>query len=222
MSNKTLGLDPALYDYLLSVSLRESDILKQLRAETAAHPWSRMQIAPEQGQFMGLLVELMGVTKALEIGVFTGYSSLSVALALPANGQLIACDVNQDFTAIARRYWEMAGVADKIDLHLAPALETLEKLLAANQAGTFDFVFIDADKTNYSAYYERSLQLLRVGGLMLVDNVLWGGNVLNPQTEDADTLAIQAFNRKIFQDQRVSISLVPIGDGLTLIRKRVA
>jgi predicted O-methyltransferase YrrM len=221
MSNKTLGLDPALYDYLLSVSLRESDLLKQLRAETAAHPWARMQIAPEQGQFMGLLVELMGVTKALEIGVFTGYSSLSVALALPVDGQLIACDVNQDFTAIARRYWEMAGVSDKIDLHLAPALETLDKLLAANQAGTFDFVFIDADKTNYSAYYERSLQLLRVGGLMLVDNVLWGGSVLNTQTEDVNTLAIQAFNRKILEDQRVSISLVPIGDGLTLMRKRV-
>lgn len=220
MSNKTLGLEPALYDYLLSVSLREPEILKQLREETADHPWVRMQIAPEQGQFMSLLVELIGATKALEIGVFTGYSSLSVALALPTDGQLIACDINQDFTAIACRYWVLAGVADKIDLHLAPALETLDALLESGQAGTFDFVFIDADKTNYGAYYEQSLQLLRVGGLMLVDNVLWGGSVLNTYTEDADTLAIQMFNKNVFQDQRVSISLVPIGDGLTLIRKK--
>jgi len=220
MSKKSLGLDDQLYDYLLSVSLREPDILKQLREETARHPAARMQIAPEQGQFMALLVQLLGATKTLDIGVFTGYSSLSVALALPPNGKIIACDVSEDDTAIARRYWQAAGVADKIDLRLAPALETLDKLLASGQAGTFDFSFIDADKNNYEGYYERSLQLIRPGGLIAIDNVLWSGRVADPQEQDNQTNTIRAFNEKLHRDERVTLSLVPIADGLTLALKR--
>jgi len=220
MSKKTLGLDNQLYDYLLSASLREPEILRQLRQETASHPRAGMQIAPEQGQFMALLIELLGATKTLEIGVFTGYSSLRVALALPPNGKIVACDVSEEYTAIARRYWQTAGVADKIDLRLAPALETLDQLLASGQAETFDFAFIDADKQNYEGYYERSLQLVRRGGLIAIDNVLWSGQVANPQDQDNSTLAIRAFNDKLHHDERVSLSLVPIADGLTLAFKR--
>jgi predicted O-methyltransferase YrrM len=220
MSKKTLGLDNQLYDYLLSVSLREPDLLRQLREETARHPAAIMQISPEQGQFMALLVQLLGATKTLDIGVFTGYSSLSVALALPANGKIIACDVSEDDTAIARRYWQAAGVTDKIDLRLAPALETLDELLASGQAGTFDFAFIDADKRNYDAYYERSLQLIRPGGLIAIDNVLWAGRVADPQEQDNQTNTIRAFNEKLHHDERVTLSLVPIADGLTLALKR--
>jgi len=220
MSNKTLALDSQLYDYLLSVSLREPDILQQLRAETAHHPNAIMQIAPEQGQFMALLVQLLGAKKTLEIGVFTGYSSLRVALALPPEGKIIACDVSEEYTAVARRYWEAAGVAHKIELRLAPALETLDKLLADQQAETFDFAFIDADKANYQAYYERSLQLLRPGGLIVIDNVLWSGQVADSQVQDESTQAIRALNDKLHHDQRVTLSLVPIADGLTLALKR--
>uniref|UniRef100_B8HUL0 O-methyltransferase family 3 n=1 Tax=Cyanothece sp. (strain PCC 7425 / ATCC 29141) TaxID=395961 RepID=B8HUL0_CYAP4 len=220
MSNKTLGLDDRLQDYLLAVSLREPEILQQLRQETASHPQVNMQIAPEQGQFMAFLVQLLGVKQALEIGVFTGYSSTAVALALPPEGQLIACDLSADYTAIARRYWQLAGVANKIDLRLAPALETLDQLLAAGRSETFDFVFIDADKENYLNYYERSLQLLRRGGLIVVDNVLWGGSVADPANQESSTVAIRAFNQKIHADDRVSLSLVPIADGLTLALKR--
>jgi predicted O-methyltransferase YrrM len=220
MSKKSLGLDNQLYDYLLSVSLREPDILRQLREETTRHPAAIMQIAPEQGQFMALLVQLLGATKTLDIGVFTGYSSLSVALALPPNGKIIACDVSEDDTAIARRYWQAAGVADKIDLRLAPALDTLDELLASGQAGTFDFAFIDADKRNYDAYYERSLQLIRPGGLIAIDNVLWAGRVADPQEQDNQTNTIRAFNEKLHHDERVTLSLVPIADGLTLALKR--
>ncbi|HEY9645484.1 MAG TPA: class I SAM-dependent methyltransferase [Chroococcidiopsis sp.] len=220
MSNKTLGLSPALYDYLLDNSLREPDILQKLRQETAEHPMSQMQIAPEQGQFMALLVQLMGAKKALEVGVFTGYSSLSVALALPADGQLVACDVSEEFTAIARRYWDLAGVSDKITLHIAPALETLDRLLAEGEAGTFDFAFIDADKSNYQAYYERSLQLVRPGGLIAIDNVLWSGDVADPAVQDTRTQAIRALNHMLHHDDRVTLSLVPIADGLTLAVKR--
>lgn len=220
MSKKTLGLDDRLYDYLLSVSLREPDILQQLREETAHYPEARMQIAPEQGQFMALLVQLLGAKKTLEVGVFTGYSSLCVALALPPNGKLIACDVSEEYTAIARRYWEAAGVTDKIDLRLAPALDTLDELLAAGQAETFDFAFIDADKRNYEAYYERSLQLVRPGGLIAIDNVLWSGRVADPQEQEARTRIIRAFNERLYQDERVTLSLVPIADGLTLALKR--
>ncbi len=220
MPKQSIGLDNQLYNYLLSVSLREPEILLKLRQETASHPRSGMQISPEQGQFMSLLVQLIGAKKTLEVGVFTGYSSLSVALALPADGQIIACDVSEEFTAIARQYWQQAGVVDKIDLRLAPALETLDQLLATEQGETFDFAFIDADKENYDGYYERSLQLVRPGGLIAIDNVLWSGQVANPQIQDASTQAIRALNEKLRYDERVTLSLVPIADGLTLAIKR--
>ncbi|MBE9035579.1 class I SAM-dependent methyltransferase [aff. Roholtiella sp. LEGE 12411] len=220
MPKQSIGLDNQLYNYLLSVSLREPEILWKLRQETASHPQSGMQISPEQGQFMRLLVQLIGAKKTLEVGVFTGYSSLSVALALPADGKIIACDVSEEFTAIARRYWQEAGVADKIDLRLAPALKTLDQLLATGQAETFDFAFIDADKENYDGYYERSLQLVRPGGLIAIDNVLWSGQVANPQIQDESTQSIRALNDKLHHDERVTVSLVPIADGLTLALKR--
>lgn len=220
MTNKSLNMGDRLYDYLLSVSLREPEVLLKLREETARHPMSQMQIAPEQGQFMALLVQLMGATKTLEVGVFTGYSALSVALALPENGQVVACDVSEEFTAIARRYWEMAGVTNKIDLRIAPAVETLDQLLAEGQTETFDFAFIDADKSNYGTYYEQALQLVRPGGLILIDNVLWSGRVADGQVQDTRTEAIRAFNRKLHEDQRVTLSMVAIADGLTLALKR--
>jgi predicted O-methyltransferase YrrM len=220
MANQTLGLDTQLYDYLQSVSLREPEILTQLRQETAQHPMAQMQIAPDQGQFMALLVQLIGAKKTLEVGVFTGYSSLVVALALPPEGKVVACDVSEEYTSIARRYWQQAGVADKIDLHIAPAQETLKSLLAEGQAGTFDFAFIDADKSNYEIYYELALELVRPGGLIIVDNVLWSGRVADPQVQDNRTKAIRSLNQKLHQDQRVTLSLVPIGDGLTLALKR--
>ena len=220
MSNKTLNLDDRLYSYLLSNSLREPEVLQQLRQETATHAMSQMQIAPEQGQLMMLLVQLMGVKKALEIGVFTGYSSLCVALALPPDGKLVACDVSDEYTSIARRYWEKAGVSNKVDLQIAPALETLDQLLVEGQANSFDFAFIDADKSNYDNYYERSLQLVRPGGLIAIDNVLWSGQVADPTVQDNRTKAIRTLNQKIQQDQRVMPSLVPIADGLLLALKR--
>lgn len=217
---KMTPLSDRLYDYLLSVSVREPDLLLKLRAETAQMPQGRMQIAPEQGAFMALLVQLMGATKTLEVGVFTGYSSLCVALALPPEGQIVACDVSHKYTDIARRYWQLAGVEPKIDLRIAPALETLDALLAAGHANTFDFAFIDADKVNYDAYYERSLQLVRAGGLIAIDNVLWSGRVADPQIQDDDTTAIRTLNAKLHQDERVTLSLLPLSDGLTLALKR--
>ncbi len=219
MGKQTIGLEQNLYDYLLSVSLREPIILTQLRQETSQLPMSRMQISPEQGQFMALLVKLIGAKKTLELGVFTGYSSLVVALALPADGKIVACDVSEEYTSIARRYWQQAGVADKIDLHIAPALETLDSLLAAGEAGTFDFAFIDADKGNYENYYERSLELIRPGGLIAIDNVLWSSKVADLEIQDNQTNKIRAFNRKLHQDSRITLSLVPIADGLTLAIK---
>jgi predicted O-methyltransferase YrrM len=179
-----------------------------------------MQITPEQGQFMALLVQLMGAKKTLDIGVFTGYSSLVVALALPPDGKVVACDLSEEYTAIARRYWQQAGVADKVELHIAPALDTLDRLIAAGEAGTFDFAFIDADKNNYANYYERSLQLLRPGGLIAIDNVLQSGRVAAPQEQDKITNSMRAFNQKLHQDPRITMSLVPIADGLTLALKR--
>jgi caffeoyl-CoA O-methyltransferase len=220
MLKKTLGLDEHLYNYFLSVSLREPDILRQLREETARLPNAIMQIAPEQGQFMALLIKLLGATKTLEVGVFTGYSSLCVALALPENGKLVACDVSEEYTGVARRYWQSAGVADKIDLRIAPALETLDELLAAGQAETFDFAFIDADKRNYEGYYERSLQLIRPGGLIAIDNVLWSGRVADPQDQEKNTQALRVLNEKLHGDERITLSMVPIADGLTLALKR--
>jgi caffeoyl-CoA O-methyltransferase len=219
MSKRTLNLTDSLYNYLLAASLREPDVLRQLRAETVALPGAAMQIAPEQGQLMALLVTLIGAKKTLEIGVFTGYSSLSVALALPADGKIIACDSNAESTAIARRYWQAAGVADKVDLRLGPGLETLDQLLADGHAGTFDFAFIDADKRNQWNYYERSLQLIRPGGLIAIDNVLWGGAVADPNNQENSTQAIRAFNQKLHHDQRVALSLIPIADGLSLAVK---
>jgi predicted O-methyltransferase YrrM len=204
---------------MVDVSLRESSLLQRLRAETAQDEQANMQIAPEQGQFMALLLHLLGAEKVIEIGVYTGYSSLCTALALPAHGRLIACDVSEQWTRVARRYWEEAGVAHKIELRLAPAAETLAELLAAREAGTFDFAFIDADKTGYGQYYEACLKLLRPGGLIAIDNVLWNGDVADPAINDAETESIRAFNRKIHGDSRVEISLVPIADGLTLARK---
>jgi predicted O-methyltransferase YrrM len=220
MANRSLELTDQVYDYLLEVSLREHPVLARLREETAELPLSIMQIAPEQGQFMRLLVQILGAKRCLEIGTFTGYSSLSVALGLPADGQIIACDVSVDFTEIALRYWAEAGVADKIDLRLGPAIETLDDLLKEGASGSFDFAFIDADKENYLPYYERCLKLIRPGGLIAVDNVLWNGSVADSEKTDADTQAIRELNQKLRDDERVDISMVPIGDGLTLARKR--
>ncbi|MEB3293970.1 MAG: class I SAM-dependent methyltransferase [Synechococcales bacterium] len=220
MFKNALGLSDALHDYILKHSLQESDILTQLRQETAKLPQARMQISPDQGQFMGLLVRLMGAKKTLEVGVFTGYSSLCVAMALPAEGQLIACDINEDYTAIARRYWQQAGVSDKIQLRLAPALETLDQLLAEGQAGTFDFVFIDADKGNYQNYFDRSLQLVRSGGLIAIDNVLWSGRVVEEQSQDKIVQTMRIFNQAVAENPAVQVCLLPIADGLTLAMKR--
>lgn len=220
MSTRTLPLNDALYEYLLSVSVREPDLLRRLRAETARDPMSRMQISPEQGQFMALLVEILGARTILEIGVFTGYSSLWIAGAMPSDGRIVACDLSEEWTAMARRYWREAGVEEKIDLRLAPALRTLDALLEEGQQSTFDFAFIDADKREYAAYYERVLKLLRPGGLLAVDNTLWNGAVIDFTDQSEDTAAIRAFNERLRGDERVSLSLVPIGDGLSLARKR--
>lgn len=220
MSNRSIGLDGPLYDYLVAASLREAPVLARLRAETAEHPRVNMQISPEQGQFMALLAKLTGATRCIEVGVFTGYSSLAVALALPPDGRIVACDISPEYTAVARRYWAEAGVADRIDLRLAPALETLDALLAGGGEATYDFGFIDADKGGYADYYERLLRLLRPGGLIAVDNTLWDGRVAEAGNDEPDTLAIRAFNERLRDDERVDLSLVPIGDGLTLARKR--
>jgi predicted O-methyltransferase YrrM len=220
LSSRTIDIDDRLYSYLIAHSVRDLPVLAELRAETAKHPKAGMQISPEQGQFMALLVELIGAKRTIEVGTFTGYSALVVALALPAEGRVIACDVSEEFTAMARRYWAKAGIANKIDLRLAPANETLDKLLATGEAGRFDFAFIDADKENYVGYYERCLKLVRAGGLIAVDNVLWDGKVADPAVDGEDTRAIRALNDQLKSDERVSLSMVPIGDGLTLARKR--
>lgn len=221
MSTGFLPLNEQLYRYLLNTSLREPELLARLRAETATLPDGIMQISPEQGQFMQLLLKLLGARRTLEVGVFTGYSSLCTALALPDDGQIIACDVSEAWTAIARRYWAEAGVAHKIDLRLAPAVQTLDALLADGQAGTFDFAFIDADKTNYLNYYERALQLVRTGGLIAIDNTLWYGKVADESVQDADTVAIRALNQTLHHDARIFLSHTPIGDGVTLALKLV-
>ena len=220
MSTVQTGVTEDLISYVRSVSLREPEVLARLREETAKLPNAIMQISPEQGQFMGMLVRLLGAKLTLEVGVFTGYSSISVALALPEDGRIIACDVSAEYTSVARRYWREAGVERKIDLRLAPAVETLDALLAEGRAGAFDFAFIDADKENYDRYYERALKLLRPGGLIAVDNVLWHGKVMDDSVQDADTRAIRALNEKLHRDERVWLSLLTIGDGLTLACKR--
>ncbi len=220
MSTRTLNVDARLYDYILRTWLREPAPLAALREETAGIPGGGMQIAPEQGQLLSFLVELTGARRAIEIGTFTGYSSLSIARALPPDGRLICCDVREDWTGVARRYWQEAGLAERIELRLAPAAETLDALLAQGQAGSFDFAFIDADKGNYRVYFERCLDLLRPGGLMAVDNVLWDGAVANSLDQSDDTRAIRALNDLMGRDERITVALVPIGDGLTLARKR--
>ena len=212
-------MNDALYEYLHRVSLRESGPQRRLREETAALEFSGMQISPEQGQLMRMLAGISGARRAIEVGVFTGYSALCVALALPEDGELIACDVSEEWTAIARRYWGEAGVAGKIRLEIAPAGETLEALIAGGRAGDFDIAFIDADKTNYDLYYERCLELLRPGGLVLIDNVLWGGAVADDNDTSEDTVALRALNEKLKDDSRIELCMLPVGDGLTLARK---
>jgi len=218
--SRNIQLTDTLYQYVLDHSVREPAVLRELHHETAKLPMAGMQIGADQGQLMGLLVKLTGAKRCLEVGVFTGYSSLAVALALPPDGKVIACDVSEEWTAIARRYWKKAGVEGKIDLRLGPAVETLDRLLAEGEAGRFDFAFIDADKGNYLAYYERCLKLLRQGGLIAVDNTLWSGDVANPGNQKPDTVSLRAFNDALHRDERVDLALLPIGDGLTLARKR--
>jgi predicted O-methyltransferase YrrM len=221
MANSYLGLDERIEDYLMNNSLREPDVLRRLREETIANnPHAEMAVAPIQGQFMALLVKLIGAVKGLEVGVFTGYSSLCAALALPPNGYIVACDVSEEWTSVARRYWVEAGVADKITLRLGPAVETLDELLRDGQAGTFDFAFIDADKPNYDNYYERALKLVRRGGLIIFDNMLWSGKVADPSIQDSDTVALRALNEKLHHDERVFVSLLPLRDGVSLVVKQ--
>lgn len=220
MSNRSINLTDRLYDYLHANSLREPQVLAELRAETAAMPEHGMQISPEQGQFMGLLLRLMAARRVIEVGTFTGYSSTAMAMALPADGRILCCDVSEKYTAVARRAWAKAGVAEKITLKLAPAAETLDAEIKAGRGGHYDFCFIDADKSNYDHYYERALVLLRAGGLIAIDNVLWGGAVADPSDQSEDTAAIRRLNAKLKDDRRVDLSMLPIGDGLTLAMKR--
>lgn len=220
MTNRTLTLDDNLYQYLLDVSLREKPLLKRLRDETAQLANANWQIAPEQGQFMALLVQLTGARRILEVGTFTGYSAICMAQAMGAEGRMICCDIAGDYNAIAERYWREAGLSERIEQRLAPALDTLAALERAGQAGSFDLIFIDADKANYPAYLEHALRLVRQGGLILFDNTLWSGRVLEQNPDSADTRAIQALNLALKGDQRLDLSLLPLGDGLSLCRKR--
>jgi caffeoyl-CoA O-methyltransferase len=220
MSSRTTKLTEEIYQYMLDVSVREPGVLRRLRQETAGLPNANLQISPEQGRLLALLVRLIGARRCIEVGVFTGYSSLSVALALPPDGRIVACDISEDYTDIARRYWREAEVEDKIDLRIAPAMKTLDRLIAAEEERQYDFAFIDADKGNYAAYYERALTLLRPGGLIAVDNTLWGGRVVDAADQSEDTVAIREFNELLYADERIDLSLVPIGDGLTLALKR--
>jgi caffeoyl-CoA O-methyltransferase len=220
MSRRSLQVDDLLYQYLMDQSIREHPAQAALRAATAAHPHAGMQISPEQGQFMQLLARMVNARRAIEVGVFTGYSSLAVALALPEDGRLVACDVSEEWTAIARRYWKKAGVEKKIDLRLGPALVTLDGLIAAGESGLYDFAFIDADKGNYLGYYERCLKLVRTGGIIATDNTLWSGEVANPANKKPDTVSLREYNERLHRDERVDLALLAIGDGLTLARKR--
>jgi len=219
MSNRTLNLTDTLYDYVLAHSLREHPVQTALREATRDHERATMQISPEQGQFMAMLVKLTGARNTIEVGVFTGYSALSVALALPADGRILACDISDDYTRIGKPFWAQAGIADKIDLQLGPALATLDARIREGEAGLYDFAFIDADKVNYDGYYERCLQLVRPGGLIAIDNTLWSGRVAERADSD-DTAALQALNIKLHHDERIDLSMLPLGDGLTLARRR--
>lgn len=218
--SRHFAFDERSYRYLVDNSVRESEVARRLREETQKLPEAQMQIGPDQGQFMYLLVQLIRARKALEVGVFTGYSSLMVATGLPEDGRLIACDVSEAYTSVARRYWQEAGVEQKIDLRLRPALETLDDLLAKGDSGTFDFAFIDADKSNYENYYERTLRLIRTGGLIAIDNTIWSGRVADRNESDADTVAIRNLNAKLHTDKRITLSMLTVGDGLTLAMKR--
>jgi predicted O-methyltransferase YrrM len=218
MANSSIGLSDDLHAYLVKVGVREVDELRRLREHTQELPEHRMQIAPEEGAFMGLLVRAIGARRCLEVGTFTGYSSTVVALAMPPDGRLVCCDVSRDWTDMARQAWADAGVGDRIELRLGPAIETLDGLLGEGAAGSFDFAFIDADKPNYDAYVERTLRLVRPGGLIAIDNVLWGGRVADASVDDESTNAIRALNDKLAADPRVDLAMVPIGDGLTLLR----
>ncbi|HVR68650.1 MAG TPA: class I SAM-dependent methyltransferase [Verrucomicrobiae bacterium] len=220
MANRSIQITEQLYDYMIANSVREPKILADLRAETSKLPMAMMQIGPEQGQFMALLVRLIGAKNIVEVGTFTGYSSLAMALALGKDARITCCDISEEFTAVARKYWAKAGVADRIELKLGPAADSLQAMLKEGAKGKVDFAFIDADKTNYETYYDLVLQMLRPGGLLAIDNVLWGGDVANPKKKDEDTEAIRRINKKVHADERVDVSLVPIGDGLTLARKR--
>lgn len=220
MANRTIGISDDLAAYVRNVGIREPDVLTRLRDETAALPNAQMQVAPEEGAFLAMLVELTGARSYLEIGTFTGYSSTAVALAMPDDGRLVCCDVSEEYTAVARRAWADAGVDSKITLEIAPAVDTLDRLIGEGQEASYDMAFIDADKSSYDAYYERCLRLVRPGGLIAVDNVLWGGRVVDDQADDEDTLAIRALNDKIAADERVSMVLLPVADGITLARVR--
>lgn len=220
MSSRSAFLPPQIQAYIDATTLRDLPVLRELREETARLPQAGMQTGADQVQFLQLLVRLIGARRCIEVGVFTGYSALGVALALPQDGRIVACDVSEEYTSIARRYWERAGVAEKIDLYLAPAVQTLDELLRAGDAERFDFAYIDADKTGYDAYYERCLSLLRPNGIVAIDNVLWSGEVVDAATTDADTRALRALNEKIGRDERVDASLLPMGDGLMVVRKR--
>jgi predicted O-methyltransferase YrrM len=219
LSTHTIDIDDRLYAYMLDISLREPDVLRRLRDETAKHPMAIMQISPEQGQLMQMLVRMLGAKKCIEVGVFTGYSSLAVALALPADGRIVACDISEDYTAVGEPFWKDAGVRDKIDLQIAPATETLDAMITAGETGDYDFAFIDADKPGYPEYFERCLALLRVGGVIAVDNIFMDGNVADPDTTSENAQAMRKFNAMLKDDTRVELSLIPIGDGLTLARK---
>jgi caffeoyl-CoA O-methyltransferase len=220
VTDRRLQITDEIHRYLVDHSVREPDVLARLRAATASLPQAGMQIGPEQGQLMALLAKLVGAKRCIEVGVFTGYSSLAVALALPEDGRILACDVSEQWTAIARRFWREAGVEHKIELKLQPAVRTLEELLAAGEAGRYDFAFVDADKPAYDSYYELLLKLLRPGGLMALDNTLWSGAVLDPNEREPNTVALRALNDKLHRDERIDLSLLPVGDGLTLARKR--
>ena len=220
MANKTIGISEELAAYVVKVGAREPDVLARLRDETAAMPQHGMQIAPEEGAFLAMLVELTGARRCIEVGTFTGYSSTAVALVLPEDGRLVCCDVSEEWTSVARKYWDEAGVAGKIDLRVAPAAETLDQLLADGEEAAYDFAFVDADKTGYDGYYERLLRLVRPGGLIAFDNTLWGGQVLDQDSQDDDTRALQALNTKLAGDERITLCLLPVADGVTLARRR--
>jgi predicted O-methyltransferase YrrM len=220
MSSKTLPLTDALRDYLLEVGVREDALLAELRVETQRMPEAQMQICPEQGAFMGVLAQVMGVRQVLEVGTFTGYSSIVLGRALAVGGRITCCDLSETYTAVARRYWDRAGIADRVELRLGPAVDTLRALIAEGRAGSYDLAFVDADKENYAAYLDLSLELLRPGGVVLFDNVLWSGRVLDESDQRPSTVAIRELNRALAHDPRVDVVMLPLGDGLTMCRKR--